>query len=230
MRRLVSESVSSNVGVYVRGSVDAKTDVQIAELKRWVDNRNIQAAWFIDRNAHCDLEQPQLLRLRRAIRGREIDTVVVWQLERISSNLRELVTLLANWCGRGVHVIAVNENVDISGLVARRLASVLIRLIRIDQDPCVGRQGSGIKRRKKRGQSSGRKRGSTKANPEQAAALRRKGMTDSRIAERLGVSRRTVQRYLRATEISASANNLSHALSLDNLPMNGRHRLLHLGH
>ncbi|MCP4858322.1 MAG: hypothetical protein GY903_27915 [Fuerstiella sp.] len=58
------------------------------------------------------------------------------------------------------------------------------------------RQAAGIAAPKERGVYSGRQGRTTKAKPLRAAELRAKGLTDSEVAEALGVSRRTVQRLL----------------------------------
>jgi predicted transposase YdaD len=44
----------------------------------------------------------------------------------------------------------------------------------------------------------GRKKGTTKGEPEGAKVLRAKGLKVSKIAQAMGTSRRTVQRYLAA--------------------------------
>ena len=64
-------------------------------------------------------------------------------------------------------------------------------------DASSGRQAAGIAA-KERGVYSGRQAGTTKAKPARAAKLRERGMTDNEIATALGVSRRTIQRYLNA--------------------------------
>ncbi len=62
------------------------------------------------------------------------------------------------------------------------------------------RQAAGIAAAKERGVYPGRQGGTTKAKPPRAAELRAKGLTDSEVAEAMGVSRRTVQRYLRLAD------------------------------
>ena len=55
--------------------------------------------------------------------------VVVWKLDRISRRQRDGVNLLAEWRERGVRVVAVTQQIDLSGAVGRMVASV----------SCVGR-------------------------------------------------------------------------------------------
>ena len=57
-----------------------------------------------------------------------ITTVVVWKLDRISRRQREGINLLAEWCERGVRVVVITQQLDLSGAVGRLVASVLFTL------------------------------------------------------------------------------------------------------
>ena len=60
--------------------------------------------------------------------------VVVWKLDRISRRQRDGVNLLAEWCERGVRVVAVTQQIDLSGAVGRMVASVLFGLAEIESE------------------------------------------------------------------------------------------------
>jgi DNA invertase Pin-like site-specific DNA recombinase len=62
------------------------------------------------------------------------------------------------------------------------------------------RQAAGIDVARQKGVYRGRKRGTTKAMPKRAQELRTSGLTDREIATALGISRRTVQRYLNGAQ------------------------------
>ena len=51
-----------------------------------------------------------------------------WKLDRISRRQREGVNLLADWCERGVRVVVITQQLDLSGAVGRLVASVLFSL------------------------------------------------------------------------------------------------------
>ena len=88
--------------------------------------------------------------------------------------------MLADWCKRGVRVIAVTQQIDLSGPVGHMIASLLF----------------GIALAKKRGVYTGRKPGMTKAAPARARALRKQKLTIPEIAHTLGVKERTIYNYL----------------------------------
>ena len=126
----------------------------------------------------------------------QIDTVVVWKLDRISRRQHEGISLLADWCERGIRVVVVTQQIDLSGAVGRMVASVLFGLAEIELEYRRERQTAGIAVAKDRGVYCGRKKGTTKAKPTRARELRDQGLTVLEIANALAVSDRTVFRYL----------------------------------
>ena len=106
------------------------------------------------------------------------------------------INLLADWCERGVRVVVVTQQIDLSGSVGRLVASVLFGLAEIEQEYRRERQAAGIAVAKRRGVYRGRVKGTTKAKPARVRALRARGFTTPEIANALHVSARTVFRYL----------------------------------
>jgi DNA invertase Pin-like site-specific DNA recombinase len=78
------------------------------------------------------------------------------------------------------------------------VASVLFGLAEIEWEYRRERQAAGIAVAQARGVYHGRRKGATKAQPQRAVTLRQRGLTMLEIATALGVSERTVFRYLTA--------------------------------
>src|SRR3954449_5457140 len=188
------------IACYCRvSSARQKTDSQKAEIGRWLAGSGIDpssVAWYEDKETGRDLKRPAFDRLREAIFAGAVKTVVVWKLDRISRRQRDGVNLLADWCERGVRVVAVTQQIDLSGAVGRMVASVLFGLAEIESEYRRERQAAGIAVGQGRGGYRGRRRGTTKAQPRRARELRGRGLTVQEIATALGVSRRTAFRYL----------------------------------
>src|SRR5262245_46979632 len=106
------------------------------------------------------------------------------------------VNLLADWCARNVRVVAVTQQIDLSGPVGRMVASVLFGLAEIEWEYRRERQAAGIAVAKARGVYRGRRKGTTKAQPLRAHTLRHAGLTVPEIARALGIGERTAFRYL----------------------------------
>jgi len=117
-------------------------------------------------------------------------------LARLSRRQRDGINLLADWRERGVRVVAVTQQIDLSGSVGRMVASVMFGLAEIEMDYRRERQAAGIAVAKRQGRYAGRQAGITKAKPARAKALHAQGLTAAEIANALAVSPRTVFRYL----------------------------------
>lgn len=191
-----------SIGVYVRVSTKGQnTDSQEQELTAWLRNNGYdlsQVEWYIDRVSGKTLARPEFERMQRDIFDGKVKTVVCWKLDRLSRRLRDGVNLLAEWCDKGLKIIVTTQGIDLSGAVGRMIAAVMLGLAEIELEFRAERQAAGIKAAKKRGVYIGRKSGTTKGMPERAAELRAKGLKDGEIAQAIGVSTRTVQRYLAA--------------------------------
>jgi DNA invertase Pin-like site-specific DNA recombinase len=188
------------IACYCRvSSARQKTDSQKTEIQRWLRGNGVDPAtaeWFEDKETGRTLDRPAFDRLQKAIFAGRVKMVVVWKLDRISRRQRDGVNLLAEWCESGVRVVAVTQQIDLSGAVGRMVASVLFGLAEIESEYRRERQAAGITVAKERGVYRGRQRGTTKASPRRALELRGRGLTVQEIATALGVSRRTALRYL----------------------------------
>lgn len=186
-------------GVYIRVSSPKgqKTDSQKAELEAWLKrHRHKTIQWFEDHDSATNMQRDAFQKLQAAIFAGKITTVVVWKLDRLARNLKEGVNVLADWCQRGVRVIAVTQQIDLSGPVGHLIASLLFGIAEIELAHVKERQAIGIALAKRRGVYAGRKPGTTKAAPSRALALKKQGLTVAEIAKALGVRERTVYHYL----------------------------------
>jgi DNA invertase Pin-like site-specific DNA recombinase len=185
--------------VYIRVSSPKgqKTDSQRAELEAWIKRQRIKGVcWFEDRDSATNLERDAFQKLQAAIFAGDIDTVVVWKLDRLARSLKEGVNVLADWCQRRVRVIAITQQIDLSGPVGNLIASLLFGIAEIELQHSKERQAIGIALARKRGVYSGRRPGTTKATPARARALRKQKLTVAEIAQALGVKERTIYNYL----------------------------------
>jgi len=162
--------------------------------------------WFEDVETGKTLRRVAFEELQRAIGRGDVRTVIVWKLDRVSRRLKDGVNLLADWCDAGIRIVSVTEQIDLSGPVGRMIASVMFGLAEIELEFRRERQAAGIRLAKQRGVYQGRKRGSTKARPERVEELRHRGLHVKEIARAIGVSDRTVYRYLAAKKHDDATN------------------------
>jgi DNA invertase Pin-like site-specific DNA recombinase len=190
------------VAAYVRVSGrDQKTDSQREEIRRWLEGSGIardKVEWYVDVESGRKMSRPEFDRLRRDIFAGGVKTVVVFKVDRIARRLREGLDLLCDWCERGVRVVSVTQQVDVSGTPGRMVAALMLGLAEIEWEYRRERQAAGIAVARRDGVYRGRAKGTTKAKPDRAKELRAKGMSAPEIGRALGVSIRTVFRYLAA--------------------------------
>lgn len=188
------------IACYVRVSTTGQNQAgQKREIERWLAGNGIDpdtVSWFVDKESGDTLARPEFESLQTAVFNGEIGTVVVWKLDRLSRKLREGINTLCDWCERGLRVVSVTQQIDFNGTVGKMLAAVLLGVAEMEQETRRERQRAGIEAAKERGVYLGRKAGTTKAKPQRAKRLRDKGLTHDEIGSALGVSRRTVIRYL----------------------------------
>jgi DNA invertase Pin-like site-specific DNA recombinase len=188
------------IGVYIRvSSHSQKGDSQKAALRQWLANHGhalTTVRWYEDTETGKTLQRAGFQALQADIFRGEVKTVVVWKLDRLARSLREGVNVLADWCQREVRVVAVTQQIDLSGTIGHLIASLLFGIAEMELQHIKERQAAGIAVAKEKGKYSGRKKGTPKANPQRAKVLQAKGLRVKEIAQALNVSERTVFRYL----------------------------------
>lgn len=189
------------IACYARvSSRHQKADSQVSEIKKWLDAHSIaadQVRWYVDKQTGKNLERPEFQRLQREIFDGDISAVVIWKLDRLSRRLRDGVNVLADWCERGLKIVIITQQIELNGAVGRMIAALLLGLAEIELEYRAERQAAGIEVAKKRGVYKGRKKGTTRAQPSRAMELRARGLTVAEIAQALGTTKRTIERYLK---------------------------------
>lgn len=122
------------VGLYIRVS----TDEQAREGHSIEAQRNVLNAWavlkgatsvseFIDDGYSAkNLNRPAIQRLIAACNQRSLDAVIVWKLDRLTRNLRDLLMLTDDvFRSNGVQFISSTETIDTSGPSGRLILNVL---------------------------------------------------------------------------------------------------------
>jgi len=190
------------IAAYCRTSTTRqKNDSQIAEIEKWLvahGHAQNQIGWYVDQVTGKTLKRPEFERLQKDIFAGDVRTVVLWKLDRLSRRLRDGVNVLADWCERGVKVVVVTQQIELDGPVGRMIAALLLGLAEIELEYRRERQTAGIEVARKKGVFLGRQRGTTKAKPHRARELRGNGFAVGEVAQALGISERTVMRYLKA--------------------------------
>lgn len=182
-----------------------KADSQVSEIKKWLDAHGYdeaQVGWYVDKETGKTLKREAFERLQGDIFSGQVGTVIVWKLDRLSRCLRDGINVLADWCERGLKIVVITQQIELNGAVGRMIAALLLGLAEIELEYRAERQMAGIAVAKSKGVYRGRKRGTTKADPNRAMHLRERGLAVGEIAQALGTTKRTVQRYVNAGRVA----------------------------
>lgn len=203
------EGFDMAVAAYIRVSTRHQNDDgQRAEVKKWLDANGIdpnKVEWYCDKETGTTLKRPEFDRLQADIFHGRVKTVVLWKLDRLSRRLKDGVATLADWSEKGLRVVVVTQQLDFSGAIGRTLAALLLGLAEIENEYRRERQAAGIAVAKTKGKYRGRANGTLKGNPARVQELRNKGLTGPEIATALGLSLRTVFRYMGQVEVQETA-------------------------
>jgi DNA invertase Pin-like site-specific DNA recombinase len=192
--------MNKTVACYVRVStIEQNPQGQIDDIKRWLDRNGISPAaveWYEDRDSGAKIARNAFKRMEKRIEDGTHTTVVVWHLDRISRKMVDGMNVVAAWADKGVRFVSIMQQVDITGIMGRMIATLLFGFAEMELKRSKERQAVGIQAAKERGVYKGRMKGTTKAEPARAIALKAKGLAIEEIATAMGCSLSTVYRYL----------------------------------
>lgn len=164
---------------------------------------------FVDKCSGKDKDRPALQQMLEYVR--DTDTVVVWSMDRLARNLKDLLQLVEELIGRGIAIEFVKEKLkfdpqDKASPAAMLMLSLFGAFAEFERSIIKERQREGIELAKRRGVYRGRKRVFSVEQMQQAEALIREGVPVTRVAKKLGVSRETIYRYVDVTGNKAASN------------------------
>lgn len=134
--------------------------------------------------------------LMRAARRREIDTIVVWRLDRWGRSLADLVVSLQELHELDVGFISLNEALDLTTPTGRAMAGMLAVFAEFERGILRERVKAGIAEARRQGKHHGRPP-TVAHRADEVTQLYTEGLSKSAIARRLGISRTSVRRFLK---------------------------------
>lgn len=139
--------------------------------------------------------RPELDKMLEHLRGG--DEVVVWKLDRLGRNTRNLLALIDDLERRGVHFRSVTEGISTTGSMGRAMLTVMSAFAQLERDQLVDRTRAGMAAAAEHGRKAGRREVTAgHAKVKRARDLKAQGLTPADIGKIIGASRATVYRYL----------------------------------
>lgn len=201
---------ATRAAIYGRVSTDGQTvDNQLRELRMVAERNGWQIVEeFIDKGisgAKGREQRPAFDALWKGAIRREFDVVMVWAVDRLGRSLTHLVNFLSEIHAKKVDLFIHQQGIDTTTPAGKALFGVLGVFSEFERSMIQERVKAGIKRVRSNGQRWGR-RSIEETDPARCTKileLRREGLGMAAIGKQVGVSSRTVWRFLRGIEISS---------------------------
>lgn len=180
-----------SIGYARVSTLDQNADLQHAALTAAGCNRI-----FTDHGVSgTTVNRPELDKLLDHLRSG--DEVVVWKLDRLGRNTRNLLALIDNLERRGVHFRSVTEGISTTGPMGRAILTVMSAFAQLERDQLAERTRAGMAVAVEHGRKAGRREVTTDhAKVKRAQGLKAQGLAPADIGKIIGASRATVYRYL----------------------------------
>lgn len=156
----MSTATISKVAIYARVSTLGKgqdVDLQLAELRRYATARGWEAVEYVDEGVSGGKNsRPALDKMMKAVKGKSVDAVVVWKMDRLGRSLVHLLHLLNEFQELGVAFVSLRESIDMTTAAGKLMAHLLGAFAEFEKDLIKERVKAGLENAKRKGQRLGR--------------------------------------------------------------------------
>lgn len=101
------------------------------------------------------LERPALARLMHSIEAGEVDTVVVYKIDRLTRSLMDFVRLIELFDARNISLVSVSQAFDTADSMGRMILNVLLTFSQFERELIAERVRDSIRTRKRHGKIHG---------------------------------------------------------------------------
>jgi DNA invertase Pin-like site-specific DNA recombinase len=201
---------TTRAAIYARVSTDGQTvDNQLRELRMVAERNGWQIVQeFVDKGisgAKGREQRPAFDALWKGAIRREFDVVMVWAVDRLGRSLQHLVNFLSELHAKKVDLFIYQQGVDTTTPGGKALFGMMGVFAEFERSMIQERVKAGIKRVRANGRRWGRRsiEETDPASCTKMLELRRQGLGMAAIGKRVGVSSRTVWRFLRSIEAAS---------------------------
>jgi site-specific DNA recombinase len=133
----MNKGVNMKCAIYCRVSTDEQElEQQIAACKRFCEYKQFEvAALFSEKvSGSGKVKRPEYLRMVRELQALKYDGVVVFRLDRLGRNSRELALLIDGLENKGVKVLSINESFDTSTAMGRAMRELIYVFAQLERE------------------------------------------------------------------------------------------------
>src|SRR5262249_6787284 len=184
---------------------DQNPEVQDQPLRELVAQRGWQLHHvYSDRMSGAKERRPGLDALIADARRGQFNVVVVWRFDRFARSVKQLVLALEEFRTLGIDFISHQEALDTSTPMGKAMFTIIAAMAELERSVIRERVVAGLEYAREHGTKSGKPIGRPRrvVRRDEAAQLRRPGMSWPEIARKLGVGQGTVVRAYRSLDDS----------------------------
>lgn len=183
------------VAVYLRVSThEQSTDLQMNDLIQFVEARGWKVfKVYEDSASGTNSNRPALKQLLSDVKHRKVDVVLCWKLDRFFRSLKDLLVTLQELSDLGVEFVALKDAIDQTTSSGRLMTHLLAAFAEFEASLIRTRVKAGLYAAKRKGRRLGRPK---QRDDTQIHSLRAQGLSHRAIAQRLGISKGSVQKAL----------------------------------
>ncbi|WP_176079428.1 recombinase family protein [Paraburkholderia tropica] len=175
----------------ITGYARVSTAEQTLDLQRDALKAAGATTLYEDTASGKTADRPELVHCLKALR--EDDTLVVWRLDRLGRNLRDLIYLVGELDRRGVKLRSVKEAIDTSGPTGRLVFHMFAALAEFERELIRERTVAGLEAARARGRRGGRPCAlNTKQCKAALSMMNNRDMPVAEISRQFGISRSTL--------------------------------------
>lgn len=178
----------AKIGYARVSTTDQDTEIQVKQLEAAGCDKV-----YREQISGSTMERPQLQAALDYIR--EGDILVVTRIDRLARTLRDLQNMVYSLRENGIHLQATEQSIDTSTAAGKAFLGMLGVFAEFETNLREERQAEGIMKAKAAGKYKGRAPLADEA-VEQVLELIASGLSKSKVAKRVGISRGTVYRVL----------------------------------
>jgi DNA invertase Pin-like site-specific DNA recombinase len=175
----------------------ARVSTEDQELRLQIDALERAGCWNIYKE-HKSATRGKRPELELAILDlRPGDVLVVWKLDRLGRNMRQLYAILDRIHEQGASFKSLTEGIDFTTPTGELMFGMLGHFAQFEAAMTAKRTAAGIKALQDRGYLYGAKPKLSDARAAQLVRLRKTGMTKAKLAHKFGISPASVSNYLK---------------------------------
>ena len=165
------------VVIYARVSTDGQTiDQQVETCKKYCDLKGLTVVDVVSEQGSGKdiISRPKFQQLQKDLRNYKYDAVVVFRIDRLGRNVRDMVMFFEEMQNKGIGIHSINENLDISTPIGRAIVNILITMAQLEREQISLATKQRLQALKNMGKTLGRPKGSKDKQKRNTAGYHRR--------------------------------------------------------